>query len=197
MGRAQPAGWRGNSPAEQPGRVQSTRSPVRLRAITHAGTRRAPAAGPTVLAMTADPPVTRDSMRLSELMAAWSVAIDVGLAAPLETGLRVCARAVRLAERLDLDDATRRRVYYLALLRHIGCTAENTALAGFLGDEIAFRAGLGTRDVSSGAALLPHLLRTTVGVRPFAQRPATLLRTLARAGVLKEAGAAVGEVARA
>ncbi len=41
-------------------------------------------------------PSTRDSVRLSELMAAWSMAIDVGMVMPMEFGLRVCSRAVRL-----------------------------------------------------------------------------------------------------
>src|SRR3954447_15679094 len=98
-------------------------------------------------------PATRDSMRLSELMAAWSVAIDVGMVVPMEFGLRVCSRALRLAERMNLDVATRRRVYYAALLRHIGCTAQNAELADYLGDEIGFRAGVGTLDVSSSRAL--------------------------------------------
>ena len=116
-------------------------------------------------AMTAAGP-RGDSVRLSELMAAWSVAIDVGLAMPLETGLRVCSRACRLARRLGLDVDGQRGVYYLALLRHIGCTADNPELAGLLGDERAFRAGIGTRDVSSSRALLPYLLQLTVGCAP-------------------------------
>ena len=74
-----------------------------------------------------------------------------------------------------------RRVYYLALLRHIGCTADNPELAGLLGDELAFRAGMGTRDVSSGRALLPYLLQLTVGARPAAERPAALLHLLTHA----------------
>src|SRR5688572_22937130 len=139
---------------------------------------------------------TRDSVRLSELMAAWSVAIDVGMVMPMEFGLRVCSRAVRLAQRLDLDVGRQRRVYYLALLRHIGCTAENATLAEYLGDERAFRAGLGTRDVSDPRALFPYLLRLTVGSRPLAQRPAALAHLVTRAGVMKQAGAAVCEVAR-
>ena len=139
---------------------------------------------------------TRDSVRLSELMAAWSVAIDVGMVMPMEFGLRVCSRAVRLAQHLQLDVATQRRVYYLALLRHIGCTAENSALASYLGDERAFRAGLGTRDVSSARALFPYLVQLTVGSRPLTQRPAALVSLFARAGVMKQAGVAVCEVAR-
>src|SRR5687767_11580842 len=141
-------------------------------------------------------PAARDSIRLSELLAAWSVAIDVGMVMPMEFGLRVCSRAVRLAAQMGLDVATQRRVYYLALLRHIGCTAENTALAGYLGDEREFRAGLGTRDVSSSRALFPYLVQLTVGSRPLAQRPAALLHLLAGAGVMQQAGAAICEVAR-
>ncbi|WP_142025494.1 HD domain-containing phosphohydrolase [Blastococcus colisei] len=141
-------------------------------------------------------PATRDSIRVSELMATWSIAIDVGMVMPTEFGLRVCSRAVRLAQLMDLDVAEQRRVYYLALLRHIGCTAENSALADYLGDGRIFRAGLGTRDVSDGRALMPYLVQLTVGSRSLAQRPAALFQLLARAGVMKQAGAAVCEVAR-
>src|SRR4051794_41832946 len=121
-------------------------------------------------------PATRDGVRLSELMAAWSVAIDVGMVMPLETGLRVCSRAVRLGERAGADADEQRRVYYLALLRHIGCTAANPELAGLLGDEQAFRAGMGTLDVSSARALMPYVLRFTVGGLPVAARPLAFLR---------------------
>jgi HD-GYP domain-containing protein (c-di-GMP phosphodiesterase class II)/DNA-binding CsgD family transcriptional regulator len=133
---------------------------------------------------------------MSELLGAWSVAIDVALAMPLETGLRVCLRACRLARRLDLDVDGRRRVYYLALLRHIGCTADNPELAGLVGDEIAFRSGMGTRDVSSSRALLPYLLQLTVGARPAAERPAALLHLLTHVRVMQRAGVAVCEVAQ-
>jgi HD-GYP domain-containing protein (c-di-GMP phosphodiesterase class II) len=139
---------------------------------------------------------SRDSVRLSELMAAWSVAIDVGQAAPLETGLRVCSRAVRLAQHTGADPGEQRRVYYLALLRHIGCTAANPELAGLLGDEQAFRAGFGTLDVSSARALLPYLLRFTVGGLPVAARAAAFLRLTGSVGVLQASGHAVCEVAR-
>src|SRR4051794_3479661 len=138
----------------------------------------------------------RGSVRLSELMAAWSIAIDVGQAVPLETGLRVCSRAVRLGERAGADADEQRRVYYLALLRHIGCTAANPELAGLLGDEQAFRAGFGTLDVSSARALLPYLLRFTVGGLPVAARAAAFLRLTGSVGVLQASGHAVCEVAR-
>src|SRR5690349_16044991 len=144
--------------------------------------------------MVAAAPTSRDSVRLSELLAAWSVAIDVGMVMPMETGLRVCSRAVRLAERMGLDVALRRRVYYLALIRHIGCTAENRALADFLGDELAFRAGMGTRDVSNSRELMPYVLQMTVGSRPLLERPAALLQLLTHGRAMKDASSAVCEV---
>jgi HD-GYP domain-containing protein (c-di-GMP phosphodiesterase class II) len=146
--------------------------------------------------MVAAAPTPRDSVRLSELLAAWSVAIDVGMVMPMETGLRVCSRAVRLAEQMGLDVALRRRVYYLALIRHIGCTAENRALADFLGDELAFRAGMGTRDVSNSRELMPYVLQMTVGSRPLLERPAALLQLLTHGRAMKDASSAVCEVAQ-
>jgi HD-GYP domain-containing protein (c-di-GMP phosphodiesterase class II) len=137
-----------------------------------------------------------DGVRLSELMAAWSVAIDVGIVMPLETGLRVCARASRLAERLDLDLDGRRRVYYLALLRHIGCTADNPELARLVGDDRAFRAGMGARDVTAGRVMLPYLLQLTVRDRPVVQRPSAFVHLVTHAGAMKRTGAAVCEVAQ-
>jgi hypothetical protein len=139
-------------------------------------------------------PATSDSIRLSELTAAWSVAINVGMVMPMEFGLRVCSRAVRLAQRMDLDVAQQRLLP--------GAPAPHRVHRGelragrFLGDERTFRAGLGTRDVSDGGALLPYLVQLTVASRPLAQRPVALIHLLARAGVMKQAGAAVCEVAR-
>ena len=52
--------------------------------------------------------------------------------------------------------------YYLALLRHIGCTAQNPELAGVVGDEMAFRRGMGGRDVSSGRKYRPGLLQCKI-----------------------------------
>src|SRR3954451_8082709 len=143
--------------------------------------------------MAAGPASARDGVRLSELLAAWSLAIDVGMAMPLETGLRVCSRAVRLAERMGSGPAEQRRVYYLALLRHIGCTAENPALAGVVGDELAFRAGLGGVDAPAARAPPPYLAARRGGSRRPARRPASLARMLASAGAVKRTGLAVCE----
>jgi hypothetical protein len=64
-----------------------------------------------------------DRIRLAELMAALSLATDLGLGRPLEHELGVCLAAVELADRLGCSAEERSDVYYVALLAHVGCTA--------------------------------------------------------------------------
>ena len=59
-------------------------------------------------------------LRLAELVAAWSLATDLGLGLPQEHVLRQCRIALGLAERLGLDEADRAAVYYVAMLAWVG-----------------------------------------------------------------------------
>ena len=93
--------------------------------------------------------------RLAEAVAALSLGIDIGMGQPLEQGLRTCLVATRLARTFGLDEADAGRVFYLSLLRHVGCTAESDMAASFLGDEVAFRGGAMTLDFAKPAAMLP------------------------------------------
>ena len=63
----------------------------------------------------------RGSVRLSELVASLSLGIDLGFGQPMEHVLRQCLIALRLAERIGLDDDARANVYYTALLVNVGC----------------------------------------------------------------------------
>ena len=58
--------------------------------------------------------------RLVEVVAAFSIATDLGLGQPMEHGLRSCLIATRLADRLDLDGDARSCVYWVALLAMVG-----------------------------------------------------------------------------
>ncbi len=76
-------------------------------------------------------------------MAALSLATDLGMGQPLEQALRTCLIALGLGERLGLRGEDLSDVYYVALLRFLGCTAdahEAAEMAG--GDEIAVRAAI-------------------------------------------------------
>ena len=97
-------------------------------------------------------------VRLAEAVAALSLAIDIGMGQPLEQGLRTCLIATRVARSAGLDDDDAGRVFYLALLRHVGCTAESDMAASLLGDEIAFRSGAVPLDFTKPAAMLPYVV---------------------------------------
>ncbi len=86
------------------------------------------------------------ALRLAELLAGLSLTIDIGGGAPLEKGLRTCAVATGLADRLELDPAERRAVYHAALLMGLGCTAHAPENASMFEDDIAFSAALRVLD---------------------------------------------------
>ena len=74
-----------------------------------------------------------DHIRLAELMAALSLATDLGLGQPLEHELGVCLSALELADRLGCSVEERSEVYYVALLIHVGCTAAAPYFASWVG----------------------------------------------------------------
>jgi hypothetical protein len=64
-------------------------------------------------------------------IASLSLATDLGMGQPMEQGLRTCLVSLALADLVDVRDEGRTEVYYVALLRLLGCTADahDTALA--------------------------------------------------------------------
>ena len=83
----------------------------------------------------------RPEVRLAELVAALSLGIDLGFGQPMEHVLRQCLIALRLAERIGLDEETRGVVYYTALLINVGCHADAHEQAKWFGDDIAMKSG--------------------------------------------------------
>jgi HD-GYP domain-containing protein (c-di-GMP phosphodiesterase class II) len=83
----------------------------------------------------------RADVRLAELVAALSLGIDLGFGQPMEHVLRQCLIALRLAERLGLDEQTRSAVYYTALLVNVGCHTDAHEQAKWFGDDIALKSG--------------------------------------------------------
>jgi HD-GYP domain-containing protein (c-di-GMP phosphodiesterase class II) len=75
--------------------------------------------------------------RLAELVAALSLGIDLGFGQPMEHVLGQCLIALRIAERLGLDEEERASVYYTALLINVGCHTDAYEQAKWFGDDIA------------------------------------------------------------
>jgi HD-GYP domain-containing protein (c-di-GMP phosphodiesterase class II) len=65
-----------------------------------------------------------DQARAAEVIAALSLATDLGMGLPLEHGLHSTLVAMRLCERLSVDAETAMQTYYGCLLFYIGCTAD-------------------------------------------------------------------------
>ncbi|MGE2718388.1 HD domain-containing phosphohydrolase [Mycolicibacterium celeriflavum] len=75
----------------------------------------------------------------AEVLAALSVAVDLGLGQPAEHMLRSALIATRLAERLNLTAQQRDCIYYATLIMWIGCHADSHEYARWFGDDIAVR----------------------------------------------------------
>ncbi len=75
----------------------------------------------------------------AELLAALSVAVDLGLGQPAEHMLRSALIGTRIADRLGLSRAQRACVYYSTLIMWIGCHADSHEYARWFGDDIAVR----------------------------------------------------------
>jgi len=71
-----------------------------------------------------DPSQVPQRVRTAELAAALCLATDLGMGLPLEYGLKSTLVAMRLADRLGLDAATRRQAYYVNMLFYSGCTVD-------------------------------------------------------------------------
>ena len=75
----------------------------------------------------------------TEVLAALSLAIDLGLGQPMDHMLRSAAMGTRLAERLGLGERERGTVFYTGLVMWIGCHADSHEYAQWFGDDIAVR----------------------------------------------------------
>src|SRR3954452_14775800 len=76
--------------------------------------------------------------RLAELVGVLAMAPDLGLGLPLEHTGRTCLLAMALGRRAGMSEPELSDLYYLTLLRMLGCTADSESAAGVFGDEVAF-----------------------------------------------------------
>jgi HD-GYP domain-containing protein (c-di-GMP phosphodiesterase class II) len=74
-------------------------------------------------------------------VAALSLGIDLGFGQPMEHVLRQCLIALRIADRVGLDEEERSVVYYTALLVNVGCHSDAHEQAKWFGDDIALKSG--------------------------------------------------------
>lgn len=134
----------------------------------------------------ASPPV---SPRLAELLAALSLATDLGMGQPLEFAWQTCVLAMRLGEKLQFNDRELRAIYYQALLRYIGCNAETQLLAAIVGDELQLRADIIHADNTSLdilGTLTRFIRQANAGASPWPMAQAIVGGLAAASGMSKE-----------
>src|SRR4051794_23890333 len=87
--------------------------------------------------MSARPTATRG--RLAELIATVSPGTGLRMGQPMEHVIRQSLIALRLAERVGLDEATRAVVYYVGLISWVGCHIDAYEQAKWFGDDMALK----------------------------------------------------------
>ena len=118
-------------------------------------------------------------VNLAELIAALSLASDLGVGQPMEHVLRGCLLAVGFARELGVSETELRDVYDVALLRRIGCMANSREASRLFGDELAARSGI----LSHGFTRRPQIMAYTVGRIGAGRPPLERARTLAATAV--------------
>jgi HD-GYP domain-containing protein (c-di-GMP phosphodiesterase class II) len=115
----------------------------------------------------------RTKVRLAELVATLSLGTDLGMAQPMEHVLRQSLIALRLAERLGLDEADRVVVYYVGLLAWVGCHVDAYEQAKWFGDDTVFKGASRQVDMGRPLAAGAFVLGQLGSSRPIIQRART------------------------
>ena len=79
-------------------------------------------------------------VRLAELVAALSLATDLGLGQPQQHIIRQTLIAMRMAELEGFSDEERAAIFYVSLLAWVGCVADAHEMGKWFGDDLAVRA---------------------------------------------------------
>jgi HD-GYP domain-containing protein (c-di-GMP phosphodiesterase class II) len=119
----------------------------------------------------------RDDLRLADMLAALSVATDLGMGQEPEKAVRACLVATQLAHAMELPSPDVQDVFYTALLKHLGCTAPSHEAAYLLGDDLAGTPQTERTDIANRREVLA--LTAAVGKGTGVRRVRYLVRTLA------------------
>lgn len=79
-------------------------------------------------------------VRLAEIIEALSKALDMTEGQPPGHCIRVCFIGMRMADHLDLDEESRRDLYYTLLLKDLGCSSNAARICQlYLADDLSFK----------------------------------------------------------
>jgi HD-GYP domain-containing protein (c-di-GMP phosphodiesterase class II) len=116
--------------------------------------------------------------RLAEVAALFASSADFATGMPLDTTFRITGAALRLAAMLQLPESDREDLYYLCLVRLMGCTVDNSQFAAAMGDELEASRRMAAADMASPTEMLPILLGLRSG-ESLSRRASGLLAAVA------------------
>ena len=112
-------------------------------------------------------PISDSPLRLGELVATLALAQDNAFGQPFDSQLRSCLLAIELCRAAGFDEELCRTVYWVALLRYVGCTGHAHEVASVFGDDIAILAETLVMDAADPA----DVGRTMVAAATAGHRP--------------------------
>jgi HD-GYP domain-containing protein (c-di-GMP phosphodiesterase class II) len=115
-------------------------------------------------------PIFDPPLRRGELIATLALAQDNAFGQPLESQLRSCLLAAWMCEAAGLDQELRATVYWVALLRFIGCTGHAHEVSTLFGDEIAIRGQTLVHDSGNPAEVMRDIVAFATAGRDAEER---------------------------
>jgi HD-GYP domain-containing protein (c-di-GMP phosphodiesterase class II) len=118
-------------------------------------------------------------IRLAEVLAALSLATDLGAGKPMGHALRACTLGMRLAGELGLPRDEQAELYYSFLLMHSGCTVLSLGLAPVIqGNEVAAIGDITLWDDSDPGVMLAWMGRNVAPGAPLPKRFVQIIQML-------------------
>jgi hypothetical protein len=133
-------------------------------------------------------------VRLADLLAGLSIAIDLGFGLPPESAIRQCLVGTRLARAPGLADAEVRDSFFASLLLHVGCPGFSHETAALFGNEHAITRAAARTNLGAAMSLVLQARRLArIGSACEISIPVRLL-ALAGYSIWLAYGLAIGDV---
>src|SRR3954451_21723791 len=117
-----------------------------------------------------DLPISSPPLRLGELVATFALAQDNAFGQPLESQLRSCLLAMWMCEEAGFEQHVCESVYWVAVLRYVGCTGHAHEVATVFGDDIAIRAQTLVHDAANPAEVMGDVVAYATAGRSEQER---------------------------
>lgn len=124
----------------------------------------------------------RNQIRLSDVVSALSLALDLTEGQPMGHAIRSCILGMRIAEELQLSPSQSSDLYYALLLKDSGCSTNAARMCQILGsDDIQAKREVKLQDwTKPSISGLRYILRNTLPGAPPLRKMAHILRLAAR-----------------